>query len=576
MTREVHAHALPGLAVGISNQSERRRDRRWGAALAVALSVAGCGTDPAPRRATARPAPPLGSVDLVVSCDARAQAEFNRSLALLHHMTYVQAREAFRGVARRDPGCAMAYWGIAMTLFQPLWPTRPSTADLETGWQAVEKARALAPRITARERGYIEAAAAFFRDPRAADYWQRIERWAAAMKALHAAYPDDPEASAFYALALLASARPGPEVAAHSRQAVALLLPIHRRNPAHPGAMHYITHADDVPGRERANLDIIRRYEKVAPDNPHALHMPTHIFTRLGDWDRVISGNLRAAEAALRYPAGERRELVWDEFPHAIEYLVYAYLQQGADAAAAAQIDRMLAIRNLEPSAKTAFHLASTRARYALERRDWRAAAALVPRQPAVVEWDRFPWPEAVSWFARGYGALRSGDAAEPPRALARLAELEARAGKSGEAVFALQIRILRLELEAWSAHAARDDARALSLLRDAVQLEGSTPKPAVTPAPTLPAPELLGELLLELGRPGEALAAYRQSLDRHPRRFNAALGVVLTLSATGDERGAQRAYCELLAIGSKGPRAATLAALHRFRTNPAGCPSPR
>ncbi len=540
--------------------------------LAVALTVAGCGTAAAPRRSTERQPP--GSVELVVSCDARARAEFNRALALLHHMTYVQARERFRGIAGRDPGCAMAYWGIAMTLFQPLWPTRPGAADLEAGWRAVEKARARAQRATARERGYIESAAAFFRDPLAADYWQRIERWEAATRALHAAYPDDPEATAFHALALLASARPGPEVAARSRQAVALLLPILRRNPAHPGAMHYITHANDVPGRERANLDIIRRYEQVAPDNPHALHMPTHIFTRLGDWDRVISGNLRAAEAALRYPVGERGEFVWDELPHAIEYLVYAYLQQGADAAAAAQIDRMLAIRNLEPSAKTAFHLASTRARHALERRDWRAAAALVPRQPTAVDWDRFPWPEAVTWFARGYGSLRAGDAAEPPRALARLAELEARASKSGETVFALQIRILRLELEAWSAHAARDDARALSLLKEAVQLEGSTPKPAVTPAPTLPAPELLGDLLVELGRPGEALAAYRQSLDRHPRRFNAALGVVLTLAATGDAAGAQRAFCELLAIGSKGSRVAALAALHRFRTSSADCSS--
>jgi tetratricopeptide (TPR) repeat protein len=488
-------------------------------------------------------------------------------------MTYVQARGEFREIAVRDPQCAMAHWGIAMTLFQPLWPTRPSAADLALGWQSAQKARELAPE-SPREQGFIAAVIAFFENPEAGDYWQRIDRWEAKMKALQTAYPDDPDVCAFYALALLASARPGPEVQEHSEQALALLLPVYRKNPNHAGAMHYIIHANDVQGRERENFDVLRRYEENAPDNPHALHMPTHIYTRLGDWDGVIRGNLRAAAAALRYPVGDRGELVWDEFAHAIEYLVYAYLQQGADAQAAAQIERLLATPNIEPSAKTAFHLASTRARYALERHAWREAAALVPRQPALVDWDRFPWPEAVTWFARGYGALKSGDTSEPTRALTQLTTLEQRASTDGETIFARQIQVLRWDLEGWMAHASRDDAQAVNLLRRAAELEASTPKPPVTPAPTLPAPELLGDLLLELGRADEALGAYRQSLKRFPRRFNGTLGVARALAATGNKTGAAEAYAQLLALGCNGTRADAIDDVRPFATGKAACKS--
>ena len=467
---------------------------------------------------------PLGKVDFPVSCSKDAQAEFNRALALLHHMTYPQAREAFEQVAAMDPRCAMAHWGIATTLFQPLWPTRPRPAELQRGWDEVQRAVALAP-PTERERLFIAAAEAFFLEPASADYWLRIRRWAEASKQVYAAFPDDPEATAFYALSLLATAPSNAISREHADRAAEILIRVYQQNPDHPGAMHYLVHSNDVPGRERELLEITRKYESAAPNNPHALHMPTHIYTRLGDWDGVIRGNLRAAEAALQYPAGDHGEFIWDEFPHAIEYLVYAYLQKGDFADAALQLERLRKTERLEPTFKTAFHLASTQARYALERRDWRAAAAIVPREPASLAWARYPWAEAISQFAHGLGAVHLGKLDEAQAAGTRLEELETATRKSGEELFARNIGVLRLELAAWSAHVEGRDEASLALMREAADLEASTPKHAVTPGPTLPAHELLADLLMEQRKPAEALAAYRRSLELNPNRLNSLRG---------------------------------------------------
>lgn len=499
-----------------------------------------------------------GTVEFPVSCSAPAQAEFNEAVALLHHMTYPQARQAFEKVAQTDPRCAMAQWGIAMTLFQPLWPTRPGPQDLRRGWEAVQKAQALGL-PTERERLFMAAAEAFFREPESADYWERIRRWERAMEKVQAAFPDDPEAAAFDALAILAVAPADSISRNNSARAAALLLPVLARNPDHPGAMHYLVHANDAPGREKESLDVTRRYEAVAPRNPHALHMPTHIYTRLGEWDAVIRGNLKAADAALEYPAGDKGQFVWDEFPHAIEYLVYAYLQKGADEQAAAQIKRLQGTAHLEPTFKTAFHLSSTAARYALERRAWSEAAALEARRPADLDWNKFPWPEAVTSFARGLGAARLGDTAGARRARARLEELEAATAKQGEDLFARQIRILRLEVEAWIAQASKDPQGSLALMKQAEELEASTPKHAVTPGPTLPAAELLGDLLLEQKDPGPALAAYQRSLAAYPHRFNSVLGAARAARAAGEASRAGQLYAELLALAAGSSRQAAL-----------------
>lgn len=489
---------------------------------------------------------PLGQLHFAVSCTPEAQQAFDHAVLLLHHMTYPQAKAAFEHVAGRDPNCAMAYWGVAMTLFQPLWPTRPGPRELQQGWEAVQRAQALAP-PTERERLYIAAADSFFRGPQAGEYWERIRRWERASEALYGRFPEDVEARAFYALALLATAPTGSGSHEQHDRAAELLLSIQEEAPTHPGSMHYLIHANDVQGREHESLDVVRHYAHIAPHNPHALHMPTHIYTRLGDWEDVIEGNLRAADAALEHPAGDEGQFVWDEFPHAIEYLVYAYLQQGADSAAAAQIERLRATEHVQPSFKTAFHLASIPARYALERWAWEEAAALVLRPDDTLDWDRFPWPEAVTWFARGLGAAHVGHLDDAQRAYGRLEELEEAAQEAGEELFTRQIRVLRLGVSAWMAHAQGEGARALEQMTAAAELEIATPKPPVTPAPTLPAYELLGDLLLEQGRPDEARAAFERSLDLHPQRLNSLLGAARAARALGENREARGYYTALL-----------------------------
>ena len=510
------------------------RARNTGPAATVfATALAACGLSTGERAAahTGHDVAALGTVYFPVSCSADAQEEFDRGLALLHHMTYPQAQASFMQAASVDPGCAMAHWGVAMTLFQPLWPTRPGLQERQRGWDALQAARALLP-PTAREQSYIATAEAFFADPENPDYWLRIRRWEQAARDQHRAYPDDDEAAVFYALAHLAVVPPDVVSRDNADDAAAILLAVYERNRNHPGAMHYLVHANDVPGRERELLEITRKYETAAPRNPHALHMPTHIYTRLGDWDGVIRGNQLAADAALEHPAGPHGEFVWDEFPHAIEYLVYAYLQKGDYVSAHAQLERLAGTPRLEPTFKTAFHLASTRARFALERQDWAGATTTPVREPASLDWNRYPWPEAISVFARGFSAARLARLADARVAGEKLMTLETNARESGEELFARNIRVLRLEVESWIAQQDGKPAAAIELMQAAAQLETATPKHAVTPAPTLPAYELLGDLQLAQGRPDKALEAYKRSLALYPNRAYGKRGAEQALRA--------------------------------------------
>lgn len=527
---------------------------------------------------------PLGKVDFPISCSDKVQQEFNRAVALLHHMTYPQAKSAFKHVAELDPQCAMAYWGIAMTLFQPLWPTRPGPDELHEGWEAMQEAKALAPATTEREQRFIAATDAFYDGPDVS-YWDRIQRWVQAMDTAYHKFPNDHEVKAFYALALLAIAQTAIDPLDYHNRAAEILLSIHRENPIHPGSIHYLIHANDIRGREHESLKIVRSYGSIAPRNPHALHMPTHIFTRLGSWEEVISWNKKAAEAALEYPAGDEGQYVWDEFPHAIEYLIYAYLQQGDDEAAGAQLKRLFSTENLHPTFKTAFHLSSIPARYALERGNWQEAADLVPRPddeikrerfvikslrisgsciPAL-KWDQFPWPEAVTWFAKGLGAAHLGKVEDTQIAQDHLQALEKAADQSGEKLFMQQIQILRLAISAWNAHFQGNNDQALYLMEKAAELEIATPKHPVTPATTLPVYELLGDLLIELSKPKQALTAFERSLELYPKRFNSLLGAARAAKALEDQQTTKKYYSELLAISAKESTRAGIREAHMY-----------
>lgn len=530
------------------------RRLHWGCTALVSVSLLATSFAPRSLAATTE----LGIVNFPVTCSAAAQEHFEHGVALLHHMTYPQARRAFEETLELDPSCAMAHWGIASTLFQPLWPTRPTTAELARGWRELETASALSG-TSAREGAFLATAQAFFRDPDGEDYWLRIRRWASAAEQLYRAFPDDPEASALHALAQLATAPKDRISLDHAARAAELLLGLYRENPEHPGAMHYMIHANDAPGRERELLEIVSKYERVAPNNPHALHMPTHIYTRLGEWSKVIAGNLKAAEAAMLHPAGEDADLVWDEFPHAIEYLVYAHLQRGEDEAAATQLRRLHTTDRLQPSFKTAFHLASTSARFALERGDWQAAAVLEPREPSFLPWDRFLWPEAIVWFARGLGSLRTGNSAEATKAYQKLGDLLRSAEERGEELFARNIATLSLELQAWRSWFDGRVDDAIALLERASQLEIETPKHPVTPGPTLPAQEQLGSLLLELDRPVEALTAYEASLEHFPGRLGALVGAARAANRAGQQAKALDYFEAVLKAAAAGSRTALL-----------------
>lgn len=494
----------------------------------------------------------LGRVDFPTSCAASVQSDFNRAAALLHHMTYPVAYSAFEGVATDDPDCAMAYWGMAVTLFQPLWPTRPGAEEIERGWSLASRARALASGDP-REDGFIAAAEAFFDPAGAPDYWTRIERWADAQERLYEAFPEDREVRAFFALAHLATASQSASPAAHHERAAGILAAILEEEPTHPGAVHYTIHANDFDGRERESLDVVRGYSAIAPRNPHALHMPTHIFVRLGDWDEVIAWNEEAAEAALAQRVGPEGEYIWDEYPHAVEYLVYALLQKGDDEAAHEHIDALHAATELQPSFKTAFHLASTSARYAVERRDWSMASALPARTPGYLAWDAFWWPEAVTWHARGLGAAHLDDLDATEASLRRMSELEELASAAGEAYFATQIRILRLEVSAWEALARGNRERAVARMVEAVRLEEETPKHPVTPGATVPAREMLGDLYFELGEYPNALVEYKRVIERIPARLNTVLGLARTSEALGDGTAALRYYRRVVDLAVPG-----------------------
>jgi len=491
----------------------------------------------------------LGAVDFQVNCSPAVEDEFNRAVALLHHMMYQQARGEFQAIANRDPGCAMAHWGMSMSLFQPLWPGRPDLDTRVQGWEAVERARELGPEGE-REQLLVAAAAAFWENPESDEWWPRIERWAGAMEEAHKQRPEDLEVATLHGLAVLAAGQVADDQLAEHARAAEILADVHEAEPRHPGAIHYIIHADDASGRAEEHLHVVDAYSDLAPHVPHALHMPSHIYVRLGDWPQVIEWNRSSAEAALDHPVGDRISI---HYIHAMDYKLYGHLQRGEDELGRRILERAMITGPYQEDFGSAFHLAVMPARFALERRDWDEAAALRIGEPDYVEWERYEWPQALSWFARGMGAVMTGDLAGAQEAEEELMALRDEAEAAGEASYRTYIEVDRLILSGRIAWARGDEPRAVALTREAAELEGTVQKHPITPGALLPPYEALGDLLQDLDRPHEAMEAYEAGLEVWPQRYRSLLGAARSAGSAGLEEESRAHFTTLLEVVNPG-----------------------
>jgi tetratricopeptide (TPR) repeat protein len=454
----------------------------------------------------------LGKVSFPNSCLPAVQPEFDRGVALLHSFVYTSAENAFRTVAEQDHQCAMAHWGIAMTYFHQLWAPPISPAAISTGLGEIQVARQIGA-ASERERKFINALGLIYEDAGTIPYRTRALNYERAMQDLAAENPKDAEAQVFYALALLACASPMDKTHANQKQAADLLEPLFRAYPDHPGIPHYLIHAYDNAELAARGLPAARAYSKTAPSAPHALHMPSHIFTRLGLWEDSIASNL-AARAAAHQEGDMGEEL------HAMDYLVYAYLQAGRDAEAAEVVQQLGSMSKLNTDDfKIAYASVAMPVRYAIERSQWADAAAIVP--PAGDP----PHVVAIAVWARGMGLARTGHAAEAQAETGRLREIEADLRASGNDYWATQVGILIREVMAWSAQANGKPVEAVTLMREAADEEDAIEKLPVTPGPIFPAREQLGYILLEENHPDLASKEFATALANAPGRRAALRG---------------------------------------------------
>ena len=493
----------------------------------------------------------LGAVSFPVSCRPELLPAFERAVALQHSFEFAAARQGFERVAADDPACAMAQWGIAMSLYHPLWAA-PTADELQQGLRASERATALgaAAGVSARERGFIAAMASFWNDAGTADHKTRSARYRDAMGELSRRFPDDPEAAIFYALAILGTASPTDPEHLQQKQAAGILGAWLARLPNHPGITHYSIHAFDSPELAYLGLDAARRYARIAPASGHALHMPSHIFVRLGLWPEAIASNLdaAAAEHAIAARAGSGRATI--EEVHALDYLEYAYLQIGDDERARGVLQRAADVKAVNEAAiQAAYGLVAIPARFALERRQWAEAAALVLPAKLGVDWEAFPHIVAIHAYAQAVGAARTGDLPAAEAAVTRLGELQKRlvqAPPPGPYIWSTNVEALRLTAAGCLAQARGDAAAALALLREGAELADKAGKHPVTPSTVLPQRELLADLLLDLGRPDEALREYEASLAVAPNRLHALAGAARAADLLGETRRA-RTFANLL-----------------------------
>lgn len=488
----------------------------------------------------------LGNVHFETSCSRAAQSAFDRAVALLHSFEFGPAIVGFRAALGTDPRCAMADWGIALSSWgNPFAPGLEPRARLEQGREAIEAAKAANPK-TQRERDYIAAASKLYDRFETRTQQSRLDAYCDAMAKVATRYPADSEASIFYALSLAMSADLSDKTYAKQLEAGAILERLFRKEPHHPGVSHYIIHTYDFPQLAPRALVAARAYAKIAPDSPHALHMPSHIFTRLGLWDESANSNIASIAAA-------RQENNITEELHAGDYLVYAYLQSGRDAAARQVLKDLPEMESrlrpdvvpigAAPVSAAYFAMAAIPARYALERGDWAAASTLQ------VHPTQYPYTDAITWFARGMGAARLGEATEARNAARELAAIHQRLIDTNEGYWALQLEIQEADVLAWAALANKDSSGALAEMHKAVELENATEKSVITPGSIAPATELSGEMFLELNRPGDALRQFEATLTKEPNRFRSLYGAAKAAKLMGSARLAQRFAATLLKV---------------------------
>jgi tetratricopeptide (TPR) repeat protein len=516
------------------------------AALCLVLSPVAGAHDEAP---TGKPPEQLGKVSFEVSCNAAAQQEFNRAMALFHSFWFEPAKRSFTRVLELDPQCGMAYWGISiMSMGNPFtWAANPGAS--KGGAPAYDKAAEVGAK-SERERDYIAALGAFFKDWQTVEFQPRALAFEKAMAGVAAKYPADDEGQILYALALNITALPTDKTFANQAKAAAILEPLFKKYPDHPGVAHYLIHTYDYADLASRGLASADAYGKIAPSVPHALHMPSHIYARVGRWPEMVEGNRAsylAAKAELKDDG--RSGIAGYDALHAMDYLVYAELQLAQDKAARKLLDEAQSIRKVNVENFPAIYaLAAIPARYAIERGDWAQAAGL-RLVPSGLTWDKFPQAEAVLVFARALGAARSGQIDAARADVGRLGELKRQLLASNNTYWAAQANFQIQAVQAWIAHAEGRNDEALALMRTATEAEGASDKHPVTPGNVIPSRELLGDMLLELGRPADALAEFEHSLQRDPQRLHGLYGAARSAEAAGDRVTSREYYAALAAL---------------------------
>ena len=492
----------------------------------------------------------FGELKFSLSCNYETRETFDLAVALLHSFQYADAEKAFVKVIDADPNCPMAYWGVAMSIYHAAW-FPPSEKDLLKGAQVLAVAKELS--MDEKQRDYINAIDAFYTDWENVDHPTRAKRFEKEMEKIYLKYPEDVEAAIFYTLALYSTRDRAGTAYKNERKAGKILEGLFEDNPNHPGIAHYIIHNYDNPVLAKKGLKTARRYAQIAPSSSHAQHMPSHIFTRLGIWEESVQSNIQSAESARCYKQAMGIDIGFFEELHAIDYLVYAYLQQGDNIRAEEQYDLINASTAVYPLNVTAvmYPIAAIPSRLALENKDWKRAANL-QLQETGLDWEAFPWQNAIHHFAKALGASHTKDYDLAEKEIKTLAKLHQNMVAENDPSQFIQVNQVEIQLktaQAWLFFTQKDTENGLALMQEAVALERKTSLHPLSPGDVLPAIELLGDMLLEMNRPDEALIAYEENLSKTPKRFNGNYGAAIAAKNSGNLDKATHYFKQLIEL---------------------------